>query len=143
MAVPSGQPIPSRLAGGAGLGAERPGAGALAETRAGTPRRPGGGARGVNSQRKHLHYPGGRIIARPPMTIPLRLTDAQITTIMALSRPLSPDQRVAFLEMLVSRLNDQRELGDGEVYRLCRELQKEFFSPPQFNTDHGVNRSRV
>jgi hypothetical protein len=42
-------PICPRLGGGAGLGAERAGAGALAEARARTPRRPGGRARGAEA----------------------------------------------------------------------------------------------
>jgi hypothetical protein len=67
---------------------------------------------------------------------PLALTDAQITTIMQLARPLSPVQRTAFLEMLAAKLNGQRELGDGEVYRLCREPQRQHFDPPQL--ERGV-----
>jgi hypothetical protein len=68
--------------------------------------------------------------------MPLALTDAQITTIMRIARPLSPPQRTAFLEMLAAKLNGQRELGDGEVYRLCRELQRQHFDPPII--DRGI-----
>jgi hypothetical protein len=72
---------------------------------------------------------------------PLALSDAQITTVMQLSRPLLPAQRVAFLEMLATKLNGQRELGDGAIYRLCRELQREHFDPPQFvSDDSGVSK---
>jgi hypothetical protein len=74
---------------------------------------------------------------RTKMTTPLALTDAQISAIMALSRPLSPDQRSRFLEMLAAKLDGRRELGDGQLYRLCRELQREYFSPPDFNVDSG------
>ena len=56
---------------------------------------------------------------------------------MQLSRPLEPHQRSLFLETLATRLNGQREPGDGSVFRLCRELQKEFFDPPQFVSDNG------
>jgi hypothetical protein len=31
---------------------------------------------------------------------------------------------VAFVELLVARLNGHREIGDGALYRLCRELQR-------------------
>jgi hypothetical protein len=73
---------------------------------------------------------------------PLALSDAQVSAIMAVSRPLSPDQRSRFLEMLAAKLTGQRELGDGAIYRLCRELQREYFSPPTFNIDSGASRSR-
>jgi hypothetical protein len=66
---------------------------------------------------------------------PLALTDSQISAIMALARPLSPDQRSRFLELLAAKLNGQRELGDGAIYRLCRDLQRQLFSPP-------INRGR-
>jgi hypothetical protein len=36
----------------------------------------------------------------PAPTTTLALTDAQITTIMALARPLLPDQRTTFLELV-------------------------------------------
>jgi hypothetical protein len=42
---------------------------------------------------------------------PLALTDAQITTIMQLSRPLLPAQRVVFLE-IAAKLNRRSEIGD-------------------------------
>jgi hypothetical protein len=69
-----------------------------------------------------------------PTTLPLALTDEQITTLMQLARPLLPDQRTAFLKMLATRLNGHRELGDGALYRLCRELQREVFDPPTFGS---------
>jgi hypothetical protein len=62
--------------------------------------------------------------------MPIALTDVQISTVMALARPLSPHQRIAFLEMVAAKLNGQRELGDGAIYRLCRELQRQLFDPP-------------
>jgi hypothetical protein len=65
---------------------------------------------------------------------PLALSDAQIASIMALARPLSPDQRTAFLEMLAAKLNGRRELGDGQLYQICRQLQRELFSPPELST---------
>jgi hypothetical protein len=73
---------------------------------------------------------------------PLALTDAQIASIMGLERPLLPHQRTAFLEMLATKLNGQSEIGDGAIYRLCRDLQRELFSPPEFGRDNGASRSR-
>jgi hypothetical protein len=37
---------------------------------------------------------------------------------------------------LLAKLNGQRELGDGALYRLCRELQRELFDPP-LQSHHG------
>jgi hypothetical protein len=67
---------------------------------------------------------------------PIALTDSQITAVMQLSRPLTPDQRIAFVEMLTAKLNGHHEIGDGMLYQLCRELQRELFSPP-FEESHG------
>ena len=61
---------------------------------------------------------------------PLALTDSQITTIMQLVRPLLPAQRTAFLELLAAKLNGKREIGEGELYQICRELQRQYFDPP-------------
>jgi hypothetical protein len=44
---------------------------------------------------------------------------------MQLSRPLLPDQRIAFVELLTSKLNGHREIGYGQLHRLCRDLIKE------------------
>ena len=76
------------------------------------------------------------------MPQPIALTDSQITTVMQLSRPLSPEQRSAFPEMLAGKLNGQRDLGDGEVYRLCRELQRAHFDPPTLDRGVGSGKYR-
>ena len=65
---------------------------------------------------------------QPPQ--PLALTDAQITTIMAFARPLPPDQRRTFVELLPAKLNGRREIGDGALYQFCRDLQRELLIPP-------------
>jgi hypothetical protein len=73
---------------------------------------------------------------------PIALSDDQITTIMALARPLAPDQRTAFVELLITKLNGRREIGDGALYQLCRELQRELLIPP-LGTDDDGNARRV
>jgi hypothetical protein len=75
---------------------------------------------------------------QPPA--PLALTDAQITIVMQLARPLSPDQRTAFVELLVAKLNGHREIGDGALYQVCRDLQRELFSPPLETHHHHVGK---
>jgi hypothetical protein len=32
--------------------------------------------------------------------------------------------------MVAAKLSGHREIGDGAIYRLCRELQREMFSAP-------------
>jgi hypothetical protein len=62
----------------------------------------------------------------------LALTDAQIAIIMAASAPLQPRDRSRFLEEIAGRLAGLDEIGDGTVGRVCRELQRSHFDPPQF-----------
>ena len=64
-----------------------------------------------------------------PDQSPVALTDSQITTIMQLARALLPDQRARFLEMVAAKLARRSgDVGDGVIYRLCRELQRELLS---------------
>jgi hypothetical protein len=35
---------------------------------------------------------------------------------------------------MAERLNGRREVGDGEIYRLIREAQREVFDPPHLGT---------
>jgi len=58
---------------------------------------------------------------------PLALSDSEVTTIFALARPLSPDQRDIFLQLVAQQLNGRGEIGDGALFRLCRELQRQVF----------------
>jgi hypothetical protein len=70
----------------------------------------------------------------------LALTDAQITSIMQLTRPLQPDQRVAFFEMLATALRGQTELGDGWLFRTCRDLQRELLDFPDLSRSSGSSK---
>jgi hypothetical protein len=65
-----------------------------------------------------------------PVPEPLCLSDAQITTVMQLARPLQPAQRTVFLEMLAAKLNGQHDIGDGQLFRVCRELQRKVLGAP-------------
>jgi hypothetical protein len=64
-----------------------------------------------------------------PATL-LRLSDAQLTTIMAACRPLPPRLRVVFLEQVAATLAGCTELGDGAVHRAVRALQRQYWDPP-------------
>jgi hypothetical protein len=61
--------------------------------------------------------------------LPLSLTDAEITAIMSAARPLQPQDRSRFIE-IVSRQLKGKLVGDGLLHRICREAQREVFAPP-------------
>jgi hypothetical protein len=62
---------------------------------------------------------------------PLRLSDAELDAVLAAARPITPDRRDAFLQAIANILADQRELGPGVVFRIIRDVQREFFDPPE------------
>jgi hypothetical protein len=66
--------------------------------------------------------------------LPLSLSDVR-ATIMAMARPLSPRDRSQFLRLIALRLHD-REIGDGNLNRLCRELQQQFYNAPLSTETH-------
>jgi hypothetical protein len=55
----------------------------------------------------------------------LALNDAQLQMIMNAAQPLSPNDRVKFLQEIAERRS--ATMGDGELYRACRELQRRYF----------------
>jgi hypothetical protein len=44
---------------------------------------------------------------------------------------------------LASKLSGRREINDGMLYQLCRELQRQHFSPPTFAQDEGGKYDRI
>jgi hypothetical protein len=66
---------------------------------------------------------------------PLRLTGDQLSAVFAAAQPLARNVREDFLEALGARLQQYPELGDGAVYRVIREVQREFWEPPHL--EHG------
>ena len=74
-----------------------------------------------------------------PSTL-LRLSDSEITTVMAMARPLPAGARGAFLEQVAAHLAGQPAIGDGIVGRVCRDLQKQFFDPPDIGHGNGVSK---
>ena len=69
------------------------------------------------------------------------ITDAQQNTILHIAGPLQPSERVAFMaalaELLVGR---RRSLGDGELMRELRTLQRAHFAPPPDELNNGRPR---
>jgi hypothetical protein len=63
------------------------------------------------------------MLAPSPSPRPIALTDAEITTIMAAARPLSPADREAFLEHVAAALAALPMRGDGVVARTVRDAR--------------------
>ena len=73
---------------------------------------------------------------------PIALTDAEITSIMRMARPLQPDDRVRFVELVAAKLRGRRELGEGTVWRTCVEIQRQLFRPPDLARSNGSSKYR-
>jgi hypothetical protein len=65
-----------------------------------------------------------------PSPRPLALTDDQKTALLRASAPLDRDLREPFLHAVARALQGREPLGDGEVFRTIREVQREFWHPP-------------
>jgi hypothetical protein len=61
----------------------------------------------------------------------MNLNDQQQTAVLNAARPLAPAERSAFMAGLAKQLADRREIGDGELHRVIRELQRQYFRPPK------------
>jgi hypothetical protein len=67
---------------------------------------------------------------------PIRLTDSELTAVLAAAQPLDASMRDAFLQRVASELGRCGEVGPGVVHRVCAEAQREFFDPPDLG-QHG------
>jgi hypothetical protein len=72
---------------------------------------------------------------------PPDLPDAELGVLMTLAAPLERARRVAFLERATAILASRPERGPGVVHRVGRELQRDYYNPPQMS-DAG-ERSRT
>ena len=71
-----------------------------------------------------------------------RISDRQQTAILRAANPLEGYQRDAFLAALSLLLKDRDDIGDGELFRILRELQKEHFDFPVLNANSRGARER-
>jgi hypothetical protein len=60
----------------------------------------------------------------------LRLTDTELNIVMRAARPLVVQDRDPFLHEVAERLSGLPQLGDGLVFQICREVQREHWEPP-------------
>jgi hypothetical protein len=61
---------------------------------------------------------------------PIRLSDEQMSALLAASHPLPPDSRSAFLEHCARELARLPIFGDGVLHRVIMQVQREYFEPP-------------
>jgi hypothetical protein len=62
---------------------------------------------------------------------PLELTDDQLSFLLQILKPIEPPERAAFLEALAIRLRSEPAIGDGNLFRICKELLRAgFFRAP-------------
>ena len=62
---------------------------------------------------------------------PIRLTDSELDVVMAAARPLPVETRAAFLQDVAAALaNCNGNVGPGTIFRVCRDMQRKHFDPP-------------
>ena len=73
---------------------------------------------------------------------PIRLTDSELDAVMSAARPIAVDLRDAFLHAVAHALSGRKEIGPGVVHQVCRELQRQFFDPPDLSRAAGASKYR-
>jgi hypothetical protein len=61
-----------------------------------------------------------------------------ISTVFAAARPLDPDLRDPFLRSVANALQAQAVTGPGVVARVCADMQRQFFTPPDLSHAAGA-----
>jgi hypothetical protein len=62
--------------------------------------------------------------------MPIALSDSELNIIFTAAHPLAVHERDPFLQEVAERLATIPERGDGIVFQICREVQREFWDPP-------------
>jgi hypothetical protein len=73
---------------------------------------------------------------------PIRLTDEELAAILVAARPLPIDLRDPFLQAVAHALSGKKMIGPGVVHQVCRELQRQFFDPPDLSRGHAPRWAR-
>ena len=71
-------------------------------------------------------------------TILPSLSPDELSILHYAARPLQPHAVEPFLAAVAERLHDCREIGPGVIFRVAREVQREFFDPPKLNGRIGA-----
>jgi hypothetical protein len=61
----------------------------------------------------------------------LKLSDDEMDAILRAAGPIDVDRRGAFLEAVAGELAGRTEVGEGVVFRICRDLPRAGRSPGQ------------
>ena len=69
-----------------------------------------------------------------------KLSPDQADAVLRAARPLPPADHAAFLEDVSSALAELRDLGDGIVHRVVRDIQRKYWGSPNLN--HVSSRGR-
>jgi hypothetical protein len=72
---------------------------------------------------------------------PIALTDSQLDAVFEAARPLAVHDRDPFLQEVAGLLQGITDIGDGDVARAIRAVQRKHFDPPELNQGaRGVPR---
>src|SRR5262249_18719934 len=84
---------------------------------------------------------GARHARECPM--PIHFSDDQLTEIFRLTKPLAPAHRDEFLQILAAELRDRNDVGDGELYRIARQIIRDnhLFEAPLIEERGRARRS--
>ena len=73
---------------------------------------------------------------------PIRLSDSELDAVMAAARPVPVEMRDPFLQAVAHALSGRDEIGPGVVFQVCRDLQRQFFDPPDLSRASGTSKWR-
>jgi hypothetical protein len=73
---------------------------------------------------------------------PIRLSDDELSAVMAAARPLDVRVRDAFLQQVANELPRCDEVGPGVVHRICAAAQRQFFDAPDLSVGAAGRSSK-
>jgi hypothetical protein len=73
---------------------------------------------------------------------PIKLSDDELNVVLAAARPLAVEMRDPFLHAVARALSGRDVVGPGTVHQVCRELQRQFFDPPDLSRAAGTSKWR-
>jgi hypothetical protein len=66
--------------------------------------------------------------------MPMQLNDDELDLLHRLALPIAPARRPEFLAAVTLEL-ENAGIGEGAVHRIAPQLQRQFWTPPQFSAD--------
>jgi hypothetical protein len=69
----------------------------------------------------------------PLGSMPLKLNDSEMSLLLTLSAPIDQERRTDFLRAVAVELDARPSaIGEGTIHRIARQVQRQFWQPPQF-----------